>query len=426
MVTNSRNGSIFSNNIIKANAQLGNNTDIFELDYNQSVQKERERLLAVIENKSIDTVLFLNDFRFPDQTFLINETISQQVDCRLWVWDAMHDINDLKNHIYLYSKIYSFEINDILQLKKYYLGFSAIMILISIIFFLTIKLNLGVDFKGGDLLQLHYSKAINKENLNSALDSLINEVPQLKSKRLQYSEDNTIVLRTEQLNETQKNLILNKLTEKTGKYELVKYDTVGPTIGKGLTSNALTALLIGSLLIIIYITIRFEFVYAVAGVAAVLHDVIIAMGLVAFLKYEINTPFIAAILTILGYSMNDTIVVFDRIRENDAKDGKTKTFDEIIEESVNQVYMRSLFTSLTTLLSITVLLIFGGDSLRTFNTALFIGMIFGTYSSIFVASPLVYLMRKYRKKKKDDGHHDKNRRKQRTVNGYDEDEKVLV
>lgn len=150
------------------------------------------------------------------------------------------------------------------------------------------------------------------------------------------------------------------------------------------------------------------------------------MGLIAFLKYEINTPFIAAILTILGYSMNDTIVVFDRIRENDAKDGKVKSFAEIIEESVNQVYMRSLFTSLTTLLSITVLLLFGGDSLRTFNTALFIGMIFGTYSSIFVASPLVYLMRKYRKKRKNTDNHDKNRKRQRTVNGYDEDEKVLV
>ena len=244
---------------------------------------------------------------------------------------------------------------------------------------------------------------------------------------MQYSEDNTIVLRTEQLTDAQKNAVLKQLTEKTGKYELVKYDTVGPTIGKELTSNALTALLIGSLLIIIYITIRFEFVYAVAGVAAVLHDVIIAMGLIAFLKYEINTPFIAAILTILGYSMNDTIVVFDRIRENDAKEGKTKDFAEIIEESVNQVYMRSLFTSLTTLLSITVLLIFGGDSLRTFNTALFIGMIFGTYSSIFVASPLVYLMRKYRKKRKDTDHKDKSKRyRQKTVNGYDEDEKVLV
>lgn len=315
----------------------------------------------------------------------------------------------------------------VIQLKKYYLGFSAIMVLISIIFFLTIKLNLGVDFKGGDLLQLHYSQAVNKDTLNGALDGIINEVPQLKNRRLQYSEDNTIVLRTEQLTDAQKNAVLKQLTEKTGKYELVKYDTVGPTIGKELTSNALTALLIGSLLIIIYITIRFEFVYAVAGVAAVLHDVIIAMGLIAFLKYEINTPFIAAILTILGYSMNDTIVVFDRIRENDAKEGKTKDFAEIIEESVNQVYMRSLFTSLTTLLSITVLLIFGGDSLRTFNTTLFIGMIFGTYSSIFVASPLVYLMRKYRKKRKDTDHKDKSKKyRQKTVNGYDEDEKVLV
>ena len=314
----------------------------------------------------------------------------------------------------------------VIQLKKYYLGFSAIIVLISIIFFFTIKLNLGVDFKGGDLLQLQYAQTINKDALNSTLDSLVNEVPQLKNRRLQYSEDNTIVLRTEQLTDAQKNTVLSKLTEKTGKYELVKYDTVGPTIGKELTSNALTALLIGSLLIIVYITIRFEFVYAIAGVAAVLHDVIIAMGLIAFLKYEINTPFIAAILTILGYSMNDTIVVFDRIRENDAKDGKVKSFAEIIEESVNQVYMRSLFTSLTTLLSITVLLLFGGDSLRTFNTALFIGMIFGTYSSIFVASPLVYLMRKYRKKRKNTDNHDKNRKRQRTVNGYDEDEKVLV
>ena len=120
MVTNSRNGSIFSNNIIKANAQLGNNTDIFEIDYDKSVQEEQNRLLAVIKHKKIDIVLFLNDFRFPDQSFFLNETIAQQADCRLWVWDAMHDMNDLKNHIYLYSKIYSFEINDILQLKEYY------------------------------------------------------------------------------------------------------------------------------------------------------------------------------------------------------------------------------------------------------------------------------------------------------------------
>lgn len=120
MVTNQRNSSIFSRNMIAANTQLGNCTEIFELDYDKSVQVERDRLLSVIKHKKIDIVLFLNDFRFSDQTFFLNKTIAQQVDCRLWVWDAMHDINDLKNHIYLYSKIYSFEINDILQLKEYY------------------------------------------------------------------------------------------------------------------------------------------------------------------------------------------------------------------------------------------------------------------------------------------------------------------
>ena len=97
---------------------MGNNTDIFEIDYDKSVQEEQNRLLAVIKHKKIDIVLFLNDFRFPDQTFFLNETIAQKVDCRLWVWDAMHDINDLKNHIYLYSKIYSFEINDIPLIKQ--------------------------------------------------------------------------------------------------------------------------------------------------------------------------------------------------------------------------------------------------------------------------------------------------------------------
>ena len=120
IVTNFRNSSIFSNNMTEANTQLGNSTDIFTIDYDKSVQEEQNRLLAVIKHKKIDIVLFLNDFRFPDQSFFLNETIAQQTDCRLWVWDAMHDINDLKNHIYLYAKIYSFEINDILQLKEYY------------------------------------------------------------------------------------------------------------------------------------------------------------------------------------------------------------------------------------------------------------------------------------------------------------------
>lgn len=120
MVTNHRNGSVFSNNMIEANQQLGNTTYIIELDYDQTVQYERQRLLNLIDDKHIDIVLFLNDFRFSNQSFFINEEIAKRVDCRLWVWDAMHDMSDLENHIHLYSKIYSFEINDVIQLKEYY------------------------------------------------------------------------------------------------------------------------------------------------------------------------------------------------------------------------------------------------------------------------------------------------------------------
>ena len=120
MVTTHQNFGIFSDSMIAANTQLGNNTDMFKLDYSKSAQEERKRLLTVIEDKKIDVVLFLNDFRFPDKTFFIDETIAEKIDCRLWVWDTMHEMSDLGAHIHLYSQIYSFEINDIIQLEKYY------------------------------------------------------------------------------------------------------------------------------------------------------------------------------------------------------------------------------------------------------------------------------------------------------------------
>lgn len=311
----------------------------------------------------------------------------------------------------------------VIQKKTLYIAISAILVLASLFFFFVIKLNLGVDFKGGDLLQLQFSQAVDKNKFESSLNEIQNEVPQLKSKRVQFSEDNTVVLRTEQMNEAQKDKVIAKLDEKVGKSQVLKYDTVGPTIGKELTKNALTALIIGSILIIIYVTIRFEFIYAIAGLAALLHDIIITVGAIAFLKYEVDTAFIAAILTILGYSINDTIVVFDRIRENE-KNNKDKDFATVIEESVNQVFVRSIYTSVTTTIAIVVLLIFGGASLRTFNMTLFIGMIVGTYSSVFLASPLVYLMRKYKRKNKNNSGNTKKRSK--TINGYSEEDKVLV
>ena len=317
----------------------------------------------------------------------------------------------------------------VIERRKLYLGISAVMVIVSLVSLFAIKLNLGVDFKGGELIQLKYDKKIDQNAVNGALNSLVGEIPKLKAKRVQFSDtDNTVIIRTEQLDNTQKTKIMSELSKKTGKYEVVKNETVGAVIGKELTSNAIQALLIGSILIIIYITIRFEFIYAVAGIVALVHDVIIAFGVIAMLKYEIDTPFIAAILTILGYSINDTIVVFDRIRENikrnrEGRNKVTLSFGEVIEKSINQVFTRSIYTSLTTLFSVIVLLILGGSTLKTFSMTLFIGMLVGTYSSVFVASPLVYIMKKGKNEPKAK---DVIKSSGKTVNGYDEKDKVLV
>lgn len=318
----------------------------------------------------------------------------------------------------------------VIKHQKYYLSFSAIMVILSLIFLFTIKLNLGIDFKGGNLIQLKYPQKVEQVKVNGTLDNLISAIPQLKTKRVQFSEtDNSVIIRTSQLTNAQKNEMLTQLEKNTGKYEITKDDTVGAVIGKELTMNAIKALLIGSIFIVIYITVRFELVYAIAGILALLHDVIISFGLIALFRYEIDTPFVAAILTILGYSINDTIVVFDRIRENEKKSKKNrenKPFSEIVETGINQVFARSIYTSLTTLFSVIVLLIFGGDSLKTFSMTLFLGMLFGTYSSIFVASPLVYLMKKLKKSNNNDKKQEKSNRTTKTVNGYDEKDKVLV
>ena len=318
----------------------------------------------------------------------------------------------------------------VIKHQKYYLSFSAIMVILSLIFLFTIKLNLGIDFKGGNLIQLKYPQKVEQVKVNGTLDNLISAIPQLKTKRVQFSEtDNSVIIRTSQLTNAQKNKMLTQLEKNTGKYEITKDDTVGAVIGKELTMNAIKALLIGSIFIVIYITVRFELVYAIAGILALLHDVIISFGLIALFRYEIDTPFVAAILTILGYSINDTIVVFDRIRENEKKSKKNrenKSFAEIVETGINQVFARSIYTSLTTLFSVIVLLIFGGDSLKTFSMTLFLGMLFGTYSSIFVASPLVYLMKKLKKNNNNDKKQEKSNRTTKTVNGYDEKDKVLV
>lgn len=284
---------------------------------------------------------------------------------------------------------------NVIKHSKRYLGLALMMIILSLGVFFTKGLNYGIDFSGGNLLQIKYEKEITLHDINESLDQ-IKDIPQIgtNSRKVQTSEDNTVIIRTQEISEEEKKVILNQL-KTIGTYQIDKEDKVGASVGEELKTSAIYALGIGAVLIIIYITFRFEFIFAIGAIVALLHDLILAIGCISLLYYEINTPFIAAVLTILGYSINDTIVVFDRIRENLKRRGKTDmSIEECLTKSVNQVMIRSINTSVTTLFAIVAILLLGGDSLRTFIVTLLVGILAGTYSSVFIATPVVYFLHK--------------------------------
>lgn len=287
-------------------------------------------------------------------------------------------------------------INVVDNVKKW-LGISAIVVTVALVGLMFKGLNYGIDFTGGNLYQVNFEKEVDLNEVNTYLDGLSSTYTEVdaNSRKVQVSSGGVVIIRTPEMTEEAKNAFLDDLAG-LGKYELERSDKVGATVGEELKTSAVYALLIGGALIVLYITLRFEFKFAVAAITALLHDIIISVGAIALLGYEVNTPFIAAVLTLLGYSINDTIVVFDRIRET-VRRKNSGTLGECIDKSINQVMTRSINTSLTTFLAVVAILVFGGDSLKTFITTLLFGVIAGTYSSIFVASPVVYLLEKGKK-----------------------------
>lgn len=281
---------------------------------------------------------------------------------------------------------------QIIGKSKLWLGISIVLVVLALISIMTKSLNLGIDFTGGSLFEIKFEKPVTLQEINPTLDEIGKSIPQFSanSRIAQVDEKGILILRTQAIDETQKGTVLEGL-KTYSKYEVLKSEKVGATVGKELLNSAILSLILGSLLIIAYISFRFELKFALGGVIALLHDIIIAIGVIALLGYEINSSFIAAILTILGYSINDTIVVYDRIREN-LKRHKGLSLENIIDNSVNDVMTRSLNTSFTTLLAVLAVLIFGGDTLKSFMVTLLVGIGIGTYSSIFVASPIVYLL----------------------------------
>tara|TARA_B100002003_G_C14073081_1_gene516258 strand:+ start:255 stop:1172 length:918 start_codon:yes stop_codon:yes gene_type:complete len=267
--------------------------------------------------------------------------------------------------------------------------FSAILVIFSILIISINGLNLGVDFKGGTLIE------IRTENPNVGIaevrQSLIKmQLGDVNVKK--FGKENDFLVKIEISKTDDSNFIKSindKLSSDTG--SVIKFrrvENVGPKVSGELLKAGLLAISLSLAAMLIYIWIRFEWQFSLAAIAAIIHDVIITVGIFSILSYEVNLSIVAAVLTIVGYSMNDTVVIFDRIRENLRKYSKIPIAD-ISNTSTNETLSRTLITSVTTLLALFSIYIFGGAILKGFSFAMIIGVIIGTYSSIFVATPIL-------------------------------------
>ena len=247
---------------------------------------------------------------------------------------------------------------------------------------------LSIDFTGGTVAQIKFEKPVELGQLRNTLSDYGFKGAEI----VEFGSPDEVLIKTQFTGSSSE--ISEKLTLALGKtFILRKKESVGPKIGKELQSDALKAIGLSLLLILIYITFRFDRYYALGSVMALIHDVLITLGVFSLLDYEINLSIIAAFLTIVGYSLNDTIVVFDRIRENIPKFMK-KTLNDVVNISLNETLNRTVITSLTTMMVVVILFIWGGKVINLFAFALIVGIFIGTYSSLFVASPVMVYFEK--------------------------------
>ena len=248
-----------------------------------------------------------------------------------------------------------------------------------------IVLNLGIDFRSGTIIEVDLQETYTTAQVRDVVAPILERL-QVRDVREAGQQTTVVQIRTTEVDDADISKALEALRAEWPDAKLSFTSSVDAAFSSELIRNALFALVLASVGMLIYIGIRFEFKFAVAAVLALLHDVLIVLAFFALLRIEVNSEFVAAILTIVGYSINDTIVVFDRIRENLNKAKRQTDFEGLVNRSINETLVRSINTSITTLLAIGAVLIFGGVTLRPLAIALVVGILAGTYSSIFVAS----------------------------------------
>jgi preprotein translocase subunit SecF len=269
---------------------------------------------------------------------------------------------------------------------------SLILIAISLVFLVLKGLNYGVDFKGGTLIELRTTdKTISISELRKAFTKM--ELGDVSVKN--FGNENDFIVKFEKKDKLEENFIVNlknELKKDIGDtFNFRRVESVGPKVSSELLKSGILAIALSLGAMLIYIWIRFEWQFSLGAIAAIFHDVIITLGFFSVLNLEINLSIVAAVLTIVGYSMNDTVVIFDRVRENLKKYSDIKIFD-LTNISINETLSRTIITSATTLLALLSIFIFGGEILKGFSFAMILGVIIGTYSSIYIANPILVML----------------------------------
>lgn len=292
---------------------------------------------------------------------------------------------------------------DIIGKRKIWYAISSLLIIASLFFMVTRGFNMGIDFTGGTIIDLRFEKAVNINDVRAVLNeyNLSNSTIQLSGENSSSTESENVMIRTVDLEEQERKEVMAALTDKLGAYQVLREEKVGATMGTELIMNAVYATIISWLLIIAYVSYRFEFKFGISAVLGLAHNVIIVLGAFALTQRQIDSSFVAALLTIIGYSINDTIVIFDRIRENlKLHFRKNGDIVELVNTSIYQTMTRSIYTVSTVLFATFALYFFGGDTTKDFAFALLIGFFCGAYTSIFIASPLWVTFRRYSDKKR--------------------------
>lgn len=264
---------------------------------------------------------------------------------------------------------------------------SGILVALSLVLLLVPGLNLGVDFTGGTILERQTAQNVTTDGVRRVLDEATPGIDLAGAVVQILDQPNQFMIRTRELTNADIMAVDAAFESEFGSLVELRTDVVGPVIGNELVRNAIIAVVVSGLGILAYVSWRFEYRFATVAVLCLLHDVLIVLGFFAITGREVNSPFVASVLAVLGYSINNTIVVFDRIREN-VKMRKKQSYGELVNQSLNQILTRSLNTSITTLLVVVMLVIFGGSAIGDFAMALLIGILFGTFSSLFLAGPL--------------------------------------